>query len=175
MRFTFETDYDRKTLAVMAKCLRKTVRKAKSRRSRLLGCAITAPAILFPFLSAEDGPDAMAILVWLAAGVMIFALLFEDQINAFFAQKRMLKGTERATAIFDTDDAAEFRSETAVGKTDFSYDAILCVAETEGYFVFVLSANHAQIYDKSRLSGGTADEFRAFIGGRTGKAVVSVR
>ena len=175
MRFTFETDYDRKTLAVMAKCLRKTVRKAKNRRTRLLGCAITVLAVLFPFLSAEDGLDAMTILVWLAAGAMIFALLFEDQMNAFFAQKRMLEGTERATAAFDTDDAAVFRSETAAGKTDFPYDAILCVAETEGYFVFAFSANHAQIYDKSRLSGGTADEFRAFIGGRTGKAVVSVR
>ena len=164
MQFTFETDYNRKTLAVLSKCLRKTEGKAKNRRYHLVGGIVLAAALLPPF----NG------LRWLAAPFILLVLLFEDQMNAFFAQRQMLKGTERATAVFDTDNA-EFLVETAVGKAAFPYDAILCVAETEGYFVFALSKTHGQIYDKSRLTGGTADDFRAFIGERTGKAVVPVR
>ena len=40
------------------------------------------------------------------------------------------------------------------------------------YFVFIYSANHAQVYDKSNISGGTAEEFCTFIEEKTGKNVI---
>ena len=41
-------------------------------------------------------------------------------------------------------------------------------------FVFVLSNSHAQAYDKKRLTGGDAGEFRSFIEDRTGLKVIPV-
>lgn len=68
-----------------------------------------------------------------------------------------------------------FISETEVGKSEFAYNKIAMIAETDRYFVFVFSASHAQVYDKSNLSGGSVSEFREFIIERTGKTVVPVR
>ena len=113
------------------------------------------------------------ITTWAAALAIVAAILFEDQLNGYFAGKRLLKGTEKAKAVFD--DSGVFVSETAIGKSEFSYDKIALLAETDGYFVFVFSMNHAQMYDKNSLSGGTADMFRKLITGKTGKEIVFVR
>ena len=48
------------------------------------------------------------------------------------------------------------------------------IAETGKYYVFVFSENHAQIYDKSTMSGGTTEEFEHFLCNMTKKAVVKV-
>ena len=96
-------------------------------------------------------------------------------MNGYFAKKRLLKGTEKAISTFDPETPDFFVSETAVGKSEFSYDKIFLVAETQQYFVFLFSKNHAQINDKDSLTGGSADEFRNFIGEKTGKPIVPVR
>jgi len=51
---------------------------------------------------------------------------------------------------------------------------VQAVAETGNYFVFLLSKTHAQIYDKTHMTGGTAEEFRVFLAEKTGKPVESV-
>ena len=48
------------------------------------------------------------------------------------------------------------------------------VAETEAYFIFILNVNHAQVYQKENMTGGTADEFRAFMEEKLGKPVEQV-
>ncbi|MBQ2829685.1 MAG: YcxB family protein [Oscillospiraceae bacterium] len=174
MRYTFETTYDQKALTAMAKCVRKTVRRKRSRRSHVLGWIVAALGILFPFIANEDGIDFKKIVTWTAAAVMVLALLFEDRLNAYVAKRRMIKGSEKANAVFDTEAEGTFVSETAVGKTEFPYTAVLAVAETQRYFVFMLSTDHAQVYDKNTLAGGTADAFREFIAERTGRSVVPV-
>ena len=67
-----------------------------------------------------------------------------------------------------------FVSETEIGKSEFSYEKIAQIAETKQYYVFVFSENHAQIYDKSTMSGGTTEEFEHFLCNMTKKAVVKV-
>ena len=44
MEFTFVTRYDHKGVSTMAKALRKTVRKKKSRRSHIIGVAVELDA-----------------------------------------------------------------------------------------------------------------------------------
>ena len=58
MRFTFETDYHQKALPVMARCIRKTVRRSKSKRSHIFGWLVVALALL---LSLSSGEEAFAI------------------------------------------------------------------------------------------------------------------
>lgn len=176
MQFTFETSYDQKALTAMAKCIRKTARKAKSKRSHIVGWLVVALALLLSWPFGENGftVDFRKVVTWLVMAVMVAALLFEDRINGYFAGKRLLKGTEKAASVFDAE-AETFTSETAIGRSEFSYGTIWQVAETESYFVFVFSASHAQIYDKSSLSGGTASEFRQFIAEKTGKPVATVK
>lgn len=171
MEFTFETHYNTKTMAVMARALRKTVRQKHSRRSHLFGWIVTAMAVL---LMTSDGFE-LNLRSGVTLGVIfaiVMALLFEDQINGYVAKKRMLPGMEKAVSVFTQEG---FTSTTGVGKTEWNYDRILLVAETKEFFVFIFSQNHAQLYDKSTLAGGTADDFRAFLESVTGKKVRMVR
>ena len=177
MQFTFETEYNQKTLSIMAKCIRNTVRKAKSKRSHIFGWIVVVLALLLSFSSGDEGfvIDSRKIITWIAAATIIIAFIFENNINGYFAKKRLLPGTEKAVSTFDTENTDSFNSATAVGKSEFSYDKIGLIAETPGYFVFVFSSSHAQIYDKNNLSGGSADEFRKFICEVTNKEIITVK
>lgn len=170
MEFVFETDYDRKAMTAMAKGLRKTVRKKHSRRSHIFGWIVIALGLLLSWPSEEV--KASDVLVWAAIAVMLGALVFEDRLNGYFARKKMLPGTSHAKAIFTEDG---YRSETQMGNTEWRYENITAMAETKDYFVFLFSKNHAQVYDKRTLTGGTADEFRAFMQEKTEKAIEIVK
>ena len=176
MKYTFETLYNQEALTLMAKCLRKTVRRKKSKRSHMFGWIIVILAVILSFVSDAESfvIDFKKVITWMAALAIIVSFVFEDWLNGYFAKKRMLKGTEKSTSTFDTEIATAFISETAIGKSEFSYDKVAQIAETERYFVFIFSENHAQVYDKVSISGGTVDEFREFISKVTNKTVVIV-
>ena len=48
-------------------------------------------------------------------------------------------------------------------------------AITKDYFAFVFGQNHAQVFEKNSLVGGTIDGFRAFIKDKTGKQIQQVK
>lgn len=173
MEFTFETIFDQKAVTAMAKTLRKTIRKKRSRRVHILGWVAVVLGLLFtlPLGGNEFTLDIRTIITWLAGLVILTVLLFEDSINGYIARKRMLAGTGRGTAVFQDE---TFSIATEVGKTEFFYEKINLFAETDSYFVFVYDKNHAQVYDKSKLSGGSADEFRKFIEKKTGRTVEKI-
>ena len=176
MKYTFETLYNQEALTVMAKCLRKTVRRKKSKRSHIFGWIVVILAVILSVASDAESfaIDFKKVITWTAALAIVISFIFEDWLNGYFAKKRMLKGTEKSTSTFDTEIATAFISETAIGKSEFSYDKVAQIAETERYFVFIFSENHAQVYDKVSISGGTVDEFREFISKVTNKTVVIV-
>lgn len=164
MEFRFETDYNTETMTVMARALRKTIRSKKSRRSYIFGWIVTILGLL---LAISDFALDFSTIVTLAAALTIFlVLIFEDRINGYAAKKRLLKGTETAETVFTE---SGFVSTTGVGKSEWNYDKIEIIAETKDFFVFIFSMNHAQLYDKKHLQGGTVDEFRTFIESVTDK------
>lgn len=110
--------------------------------------------------------DFRTMITAVVALFLLLILLFEDNVNAYVAKKCMLPGTEKAVAIFSENG---FTSSTDAGTTEWHYDKIMEIAETDNFFVFIFSKQHAQIYDKQHLQGGTADVFRCFIETATGK------
>ena len=176
MEYTFETLYNQEALTIMAKCLRKTVRRKKSKRSHIFGWIVVILAVILSVVSDTESfaIDFKKVITWATALAIVVSFIFEDWLNGYFAKKRMLKGTEKSTSTFDTEIATAFISETAIGKSEFSYDKVTQIAETERYFVFIFSENHAQVYDKVSISGGTVDEFREFISKVTNKTVFFV-
>lgn len=174
MEFTFETTYNQKAVTAMAKTLRKTIRKKRSRRAHVLGWIVIALALLFtlPLGENEFTFDIRTVITWLAGIIILMVLLFEDSINGYIARKRMLAGTRQGTTIFQDE---TFTTTTEIGKTEFIYDKINLLAETDSYFVFVYDKSHAQVYDKGRLSGGTVEEYRKFIAEKTGKEITKIK
>lgn len=170
MEFRFETTYDQKAMTAMARGLRKTLRKKRSRRAHVFGWIVVAASVLLTLPLGEaafvlDFRTAVNILVTLC---ILAVLIWEDAINGYIAGKRLPPGTEKTVSVFSEED---YRSASDLGETTWHYDKILAVAETPAYFVFLFSKNHAQVYDKRTVSGGTAEEFRGFIEEKTGKAV----
>ena len=173
MEFRCETAYSQEALTVMAKAIRKTARRKRSRRSHILGVILIILALLLTM--PPDGEafvlDFRTVITWLVVAIMVFTLLFEDKINGYVARKRMLPGLEKATVTFYEDG---YHSETEVGSSDFKYSTIAMLAETKDYFVFIFSQSHAQIYSKRTITGGTVEEFRSFITKATGKEIQTV-
>lgn len=170
MEYTFETVYDKKACTAMARALRKTVRKKRSRRTHIFGWIVL---LLSLFLSLPLGNEAYEItkgtvVTWIAALAILIVLLFEDALNGRIAQKRHLAGTEKVKAVFSEEG---YTSASEIAKTEWKYDTIHTLAETEGYFVFLFSAMHGQAYDKQTLAGGTEEEFRAFLEKAAGKKI----
>ena len=173
MEFTFDTVYDQKAVTAMARGLRKTIRKKSSRRSHIFGWLVVLLVLLLtlPLNGEPLAVEGRTVITW-GAGVMILvALIFEDRLNAWFARKRMMAGTDRATSVFTEEN---YCSETAAGKTQCRYDAITQIAEEKNYFVFVFDRRYAQVYDKRTLMGGSLGEFRDFIIRKTGKEVQTI-
>lgn len=173
MEFYFQTNYDQKALTAMAKGLRKTIRKKKSQRSHIFAWIVVVLSVLLMF-SHEGGFvfNAKNFVTGAAIVVIAAVTIWEDALNGFFAGKRMLRGTVQSTAVFGEDG---YDTITEVGNSTWVYSTIQAVAETNEYFVLAFSANHAQVYDKSSMSGGTVEEFRTFISEKTGKVVQYIK
>ena len=170
MGIQFETDYNMETLTAMAKSLRKTVRKKRSRRVHIFAAVVLILGLLTILATTAGGePLGVSGVVTL---VVILVSLFEDKLNAWFARKRLLPGTEHAAATFEEDG---YVSATGVTESRFSYAQIVAVAETARYFVFALSSHHTQAYDKRNIRGGSVEDFRAFIAEKTGKLVENIK
>ena len=173
MSFTFQTVYDQKALQTMARALRKTVRKKHSRRSHIFGWIVAVLGLVLSLLPGEDGfaVTGKSVLTWLVVAVMVSALIWEDQLNGYLAGKRALPGTKHTTSTFDEEG---YTSTNTAGETRWSYANIQAVAETATYFIFILNVNHAQVYQKENMTGGTAGEFRAFLEEKLGKPVEQI-
>ena len=168
MEFRCETAYNQEAITIMAKAIRKTARRKRSKRSHIGGVIVILFAILLtlPLGDKEFVLDFRTIITWLVAAILFFTLIFEDKINGYVARKRMLPGLVKSIVTFREDG---YHSETEVGSSDFKYSTIALLAETKDYFVFVFSQSHVQIYSKKSITGGTVDEFRQFIVNVTGK------
>ena len=173
MEFTIETTYNQKAVTVMAKALRKTIRKKRSRRSHIFGWIVIVLALLLSMAPGENGFEITfkTIVTWLATLVMLIVLIWEDALNGYIARKRMLPGTEKTTTVFNGEG---YYSTSEFGKSEWKYDKIHRIVELKGYFAFIFSASHAQVYSKRHLSGGSVDEFRQFIEEMTGKTVEKI-
>lgn len=171
MNFTFETQYDQKSFTVMARVLRKTVRKKKNKRTHVVGWLVILLALLLMFADGFHW-DMRTAITMLAVFVMMVTLIWEDQINGWLGKKRLLEGLKRSVVVFKEDC---YSSETELGKSEFTYDKISTIAETEDYFIFVFDKLHGQVYDKAHLSGGTVEEFRRFIQDKTGKELQNLK
>ena len=170
MEFTIETQYNAKTMASMARALRKTIRKKHSRRSHIFGWTVVVLALLL-LISHGFSFDFRTISTSIAVLVILTVFLFEDRINGYVAYKRLLPGTEKAVTVFSEN---SFISTTDIGKSEWTYDKMILIAETADFFVFIFSASHAQLYDKRNIQGGTADDFRRFIETATEKQVQAI-
>ncbi len=174
MEFKCETAYNQEAITIMAKAIRKTARRKRSKRSHIFGVIVILLALILtlPLGDKEFVLDFRTIITWIVAAILFITLIFEDKINGYVARKRMLPGLAKAVVTFNEDG---YHSETEVGSSDFKYNTIAVLAEAKDYFVFVFSQSHAQVYNKQTITGGTLEEFREFLKKVTGKEIQEIK
>ena len=98
MEIICSTTYDRRALSALARALRKTVRRTRSRLLRVWCWVLLVLSLLSAWVSwGEWGTVALNGAV---AVLMLAVLLGEDAINAFFARRNALPGMEVCTVRF---------------------------------------------------------------------------
>ena len=169
MEFTCHTTYDQKALTAMARVVRKTVRAKRSRMIRVWAWVIIGLLAVSLWLSWGN--------IWQTAAncAVIAALLLinwkEDALNAFFAKRKALPGTDCADTTFFPDC---FLVKTAAAESKWQYDKILALAETVEYLVLVMGKNYALAVEKATLAGGSLPGFRRFLEEQSGQNIQNI-
>ncbi|WP_195279306.1 YcxB family protein [Clostridium sp. J1101437_171009_A5] len=171
MEIKIRTHYDRDALTAMARGLRKTVRRKKSRRSRIVGVVLMVLAFLFGAGDLILNPGWKAWLDLGVAVVLLLILLTEDRVNGFLAGRKVLPGARDTETVF-----TEYDYTTTIqnAETRWSYESIRAIAEGENFIVLALSDRHAQVFDKRGITAGTPEELRTLLRDKTGLPVTKM-
>ena len=99
----------------MAKAVRKTVWKKRSRRSRIFGWIVLILALLLALPIGKDASFEVRDIVTLAVSiVLLLVLIFEDRLNGAIAGKRILPDMKNNSAVFTEEG---YTTSNEMGKT----------------------------------------------------------
>lgn len=101
MEFTCHTTYDHKALTAMARAIRKTVRAKRSRQIRMYAWIIIGLLLVSLWLSW--GRVWQTVLHCAVIAALLLLNWKEDSINAYFAKRKALPGTDFADTTFYAD------------------------------------------------------------------------
>ena len=171
MEIHVKTVYDQQALTAMARGLRKTVRRKRNRRSRVVGKILMVLALLLGIAILRTGFCWQGVADLVVAVVLLAVLLTEDQVNGYFAGRKAMPGARDTETVFTEQD---YVSTAQTAQTRWSYESIRAIAEGREFIVLALSDRHAQIYDKGGISGGTAEELLSLLREKTGLPVTQM-
>ena len=173
--FRIESVYDHACLCAMAKALRKTVRRKRSRGAHIIVWLLIVIVvllrifILLGYRYAGDGDWAPMVVI----AVMALVVWREDHLNARISEKRMMPTQKQATTTFN-EEGYVCVTEAATTEWKFSAGHIAAICDVGDYLVFVLNKIYVQGYDKRTLTGGSIEDFYRFLAEKTGKTVEKV-
>lgn len=171
MEIHVKTVYDQRALTAMARGLRKTVRRKRNRRSRIVGGVLMVLALLLGVSILRTGLCWQGVADLVVAVVLLAVLLTEDQVNGYFAGRKAMPGARDTETVFTEQD---YVATAQTAQTRWSYEGVCGIAEGKDYIVLALSNRHAQVYDKRGISGGTAEELLTLLQDKTGLPVTKM-
>ena len=162
MELTFKMNYDQKAMTAMAKAMRKGLQEEQNRRSMLIGWIFVALTVLIVLFSGKMGWMQVAALVIVA--VFSVYLVCQDMVNGYLAMRKLPETMRTGKWLFREDG---YYSDTPAGESDYSYENIFLMVESQGYMILVFHEGKAHIIDLSTIQGGTAEDFRRLLRKKT--------
>ena len=162
MEFTFKMNYDRKAMTTMAKAIRKGLQEEQNKKSLVIGWIFVALTVLILLLSDKFGWMQIAALVMII-GFAAY-LIFQDQVNGYLAMKKLPQAMRTGKWLFREDG---YFSDTEAGESDYSYENIFMMVESQGYMMLVFHEGNAHIIELATIEGGTAEDFRRLLRKKT--------
>lgn len=158
MEFTFDLNYDQKAMTIMAQAMRKGLQEEQDKRSKIIGWVFIALTVLILLTSKTFGWMQIAACI-LIAGFAAY-LIWQDQVNGWLALRKLPEKMRKGRWLFREDG---YFSDTEAGESDYSYNNIFLMVESQGYMMLVFHEATAHIIDMSTIQGGTAAEFRKLL------------
>ena len=169
MEFTFDLNYDLKAMTAMARAIRVGLQEEQNKKSKIIGWGFVSLTVLILLFSSTFGWMQIAATIIIA----LFAayLIWQDQVNAYFAMKRLPEKMRTGRWLFRDDG---YFSDTEAGESDYSYKNIFMMVESQGYMILVFHEGRAHIIDLSTIQGGTAQDFRRLLRRETSLTIQEV-
>ena len=169
MEFTFDLNYDLKAMTAMARAIRVGLQEEQNKKSKIIGWGFVALTVLILLMSSTFGwmQIAASIIIVLFAAYLIW----QDQVNAYFAMKKLPEKMRTGRWLFRDDG---YFSDTEAGESDYSYKNIFMMVESQGYMILVFHEGRAHIIDLSTIQGGTAQDFRRLLRRETSLTIQEV-
>lgn len=162
MELTFKMNYDQRAMTTMAKAIRKGLQEEQNKKSLVIGWIFVALTVLILLLSDKFGWMQIAALVMII-GFAAY-LIFQDQVNGYLAMKKLPVGMRTGKWLFREDG---YFSDTEAGESDYSYENIFMMVESQGYMMLVFHEGTAHIIELATIEGGTAEDFRRLLRKKT--------
>ena len=162
MELTFEMNYNLKAMTAMAKAMRTGLQEAQDKRSKIIGWSLVALTVLILLFSATFGWIQIAATVFIAAFACY--LIWQDKVNGYVALRKLPANMRSGKWLFREDG---YFSDTEAGESDYSYENIFMMVESQGYMILVFHEGNAHIIDCSTIQGGTVQDFRRLLRKKT--------
>ena len=158
MELTFQLNYDVKAMTVMARAMRKGLQEAQDKKSKIIGWIFVALTVLILLFSERFGWMQIAACIFIA-GFACY-LIWPDTVNGYLALRKLPAKMRTGKWLFRDDG---YYSDTEAGESDYSYQNIFMMVESQNYMILVFHEGNAHIIDMSTIQGGTADDFRRLL------------
>ena len=169
MEFTFDLNYDFKAMTAMARAIRVGLQEEQNKKSKIIGWGFVALTVLILLMSSTFG--WMQIVASIIIVLFAAYLIWQDQVNAYFAMKKLPEKMRTGRWLFRDDG---YFSDTEAGESDYSYKNIFMMVESQGYMILVFHEGRAHIIDLSTIQGGTAQDFRRLLRRETSLTIQEV-
>ena len=169
MEFTFDLNYNQKAMTAMAKAVRTVLQEEQDKKSKIIGWVFVTLTVLILLFSKSFGWMQIAACI-LIAGFAAY-LIWQDQVNGYFAMKKLPEKMRTGKWLFREDG---YFSDTEAGESDYSYENIFLMVETQEYMMLVFHEGTAHIIDMSTIQGGTAADFRKLLRRKTSLTIQEV-
>ena len=117
----------------------------------------------------EQGPNPIAAAEIVPALLLVFWAVGLYRLRALLASKLMIQGSPEYQSDFLQDSfTVTHNSSGQTGMKDVGYDRVWRLGETREFLVVMLNKHHGCALSKAGFTMGTAEEFKAFLRGRTG-------
>lgn len=161
--FVNKTNYDRRALMALNDLAEKTVRKEKSRMTRLL-CYVGGVIGLAAGAYLYESYSLVSSLLLLYGVILLYVGLSWKSFQLRSSQRQLQRGMQVCTYEFDEE---EIICTTGAGVQRYSYEQAFAVASDKDWYAIFFDASHGIIIDRKGFVEGDDLFFKAFIGQHT--------
>ena len=161
--FVNQTTYNRRALTALNDLAEKSVRKEKSRITRLL-CFVLGLIGLVAGAYVYPKQSMVGSLLLLYGVLLLLVGISWKSFQLRSSQRQLQRGMKICTYEFDDD---EMICTTEAGVQRYTYEQVFAVVADKNWYAIFFDAGHGVILDKTGFTTGDEPMFKAFIGQHT--------